>query len=154
MATAAFLQILQSLVVIAVTPLHSEMLAGGAAIVAAKWVPSVVRPFRNLAKRQHKSSATSDQASRVFRDGPFLACCLAVLGVHPVIANEPLPLAFPAEMHWRAHRSVVCDLATQFGAARPLGGLSASGLIAVPITGEKCCMSSRRTSPPTCSSRC
>jgi len=131
MDSVVFLQILQRVVVIAVAALDSGIQARAEAIVASKRGPSVVGPYRDLATWLRKSRTTCAQALWEFRDGPFvaLACCLAVLPVHPIITNEPLPLAFLAEMHRRcvcAHPRLVYDLAIRFGAACPLGGLAAS----------------------------
>ncbi|HTQ18884.1 respiratory chain complex I subunit 1 family protein [Mycobacterium sp.] len=128
---AVLLQILQSLVVIALAPLYSGTLARAEAIVASKRGPSVLQPYRDLAKWLHKSSAVSDQASWVFRGAPFaaFACYLTVSAVVPIITNEPLPLAFLADLIGGAFVLTLASFVISLSGldtASPLGGLGAS----------------------------
>jgi formate hydrogenlyase subunit 4 len=131
MYRAVFLQFLQSIVVIALAPLYSGAIARAEAIVASKRGPSVLQPYRDLAKWLRKSTAISDQASWVFRGAPFVAfaCYLTVSAIVPVITNEPLPLAFLADLIGGAFvltlASFVVSLAG-LDTASPLGGLGAS----------------------------
>ena len=66
-------QVLQSLVVLLLSPLYVSVLARAEAIVGSKRGPSVLQPYRDLAKLLRKGSAVSDQASWVFRGAPFVA---------------------------------------------------------------------------------
>lgn len=131
MRSAVFLQVLQSTVVLALSPLYSGALARAEAVVASKRGPSVLQPYRDLAKWLRKSSAVSDQASWVFRGAPFVAfaCYLTVSAIVPIITNEPLPLAFLADLIGGAFvltlASFVVSLAG-LDTASPLGGLGAS----------------------------
>lgn len=131
MRPAVFLQALQSTVVLALSPLYSGALARAEAVVASKRGPSVLQPYRDLAKWLRKSSAVSDQASWVFRGAPFVAfaCYLTVSAIVPIITNEPLPLAFLADLIGGAFvltlASFVVSLAG-LDTASPLGGLGAS----------------------------
>lgn len=131
MRPAVFLQVLQSTVVLALSPLYSGALARAEAVVASKRGPSVLQPYRDLAKWLRKSSAVSDQASWVFRGAPFVAfaCYLTVSAIVPIITNEPLPLAFLADLVGGAFvltlASFVVSLAG-LDTASPLGGLGAS----------------------------
>lgn len=63
MITAVLLQILQSLVVLAFGPLFAGVLARAEAIVASKRGPSVLQPYRNLAKWLRKASAAEGQSA-------------------------------------------------------------------------------------------
>ena len=131
MSVAVFLQILQSIVVLAVSPLYSGVLARAEAIVASKRGPSIVQPYRDLFKWLRKSSAVSDQASWVFRGAPFVAfaCYLTVSAIVPIITNEPLPLAFLADLVGGAFVLMLASFAISLSGldtASPLGGLGAS----------------------------
>jgi formate hydrogenlyase subunit 4 len=61
------LQVIQSVVVLLAAPLYAGVLARAAAIVQCKRGPSVLQPYRDLRKLLRKGSATSDQASWIFR---------------------------------------------------------------------------------------
>ncbi|BBZ50207.1 NADH-quinone oxidoreductase subunit H [Mycobacterium heidelbergense] len=131
MGCAVLLQSLQSVVVIALAPLYSGALARAEAIVASKRGPSVVQPYRDLAKWLRKSSAISDQASWVFRGAPFVAfaCYLTVSAIVPIITNEPLPLAFLADLIGGAFVLTLASFVVSLSGldtASPLGGLGAS----------------------------
>jgi len=131
MSTAVMLQILQTLVVVVIAPLYSGVLTRAEAIVASKRGPSVLQPYRDLAKWLRKSSAVSDQASWVFRGAPFVAfaCYLTVSAIVPVITNEPLPLAFLADLIGGAFVLTLASFVISLSGldtASPLGGLGAS----------------------------
>jgi formate hydrogenlyase subunit 4 len=89
------IQVLQSLVVITFAPLYAGVLTRAEAVVASKRGPSVLQPYRDLAKLLRKGSAISDQASWAFRGAPFVAfaCYLTVSVIVPVITDDPLPRA-------------------------------------------------------------
>lgn len=125
------LQVLQSAVVVAVAPLYSGAMARAEAIVASKRGPSVVQPYRDLAKLLRKSSAVSDQASWVFHGAPFVAfaCYLTVSAIVPILTNEPLPLAFLADLIGGAFVLALASFALSLAGmdtASPAGGLGAS----------------------------
>jgi NADH dehydrogenase len=94
------LQIIQSAVVLLAAPLYAGVLSRAAAIVQCKRGPSVLQPYRDLRKLLRKGSATSDQASWIFHGAPFVAfaCYLTVSAIVPIITDEPLPLAFLADL--------------------------------------------------------
>ncbi|MEB4211197.1 respiratory chain complex I subunit 1 family protein [Mycobacterium sp. 94-17] len=131
MSSAVVLQVLQSMVVLALSPLYSGALARAEAVVASKRGPSVLQQYRDLAKWLRKSSAVSDQASWVFRAAPFVAfaCYLTVSAIVPIITNEPLPLAFLADLIGGAFVLTLASFVVSLSGldtASPLGGLGAS----------------------------
>jgi formate hydrogenlyase subunit 4 len=125
------LQVLQCAVVLLVSPLYAGALARAEAIVQSKRGPSVLQPYRDLAKLLRKGSAISDQTSWIFRAAPVVAfaCYLTVAAIVPVITDEPLPLAFLGDLIGGAFvlglASFAISLAA-FDTASPLGGLGAS----------------------------
>jgi formate hydrogenlyase subunit 4 len=125
------LQVLQSAVVLLVAPLYAGVLTRAEAIVQSKRGPSVLQPYRDLAKLLRKGSAISDQASWIFRGAPFVAfaCYLTVSVIVPVITDEPLPLAFLADLIGGAFVLALASFAISLAAldtASPLGGLGSS----------------------------
>jgi formate hydrogenlyase subunit 4 len=91
---SVLIQVLQSLVVLMLAPLYAGVLARAEAVVGSKRGPSVLQPYRDLAKLLRKGSAVSDQASWVFRGAPFVAfaCYLTVsvfLGAITLVATFP-----------------------------------------------------------------
>src|ERR1700684_1417006 len=127
---AVLIQVLQSLVVLVFAPLYAGCLGRAEAVVASKRGPSIFQPYRDLAKLLRKGSAISDQASWVFRGAPFVAfaCYLTVSVIVPIIPNEPLPLAFLADLIGGAFvlglAGFVISLAG-LDTASPYGGLRA-----------------------------
>lgn len=131
MGSAVGLQVLQSVVLIAGAPLYTGAMARAEAIVASKRGPSVLQPYRDLAKLLRKGSAISDQASWVFRAAPFVAfaCYLTVSEIVPTITNEPLPLAFLGDLIGGAFVLTLASFAISLAGldtASPNGGLGAS----------------------------
>jgi formate hydrogenlyase subunit 4 len=129
--SAVLAQILQSLVVLLGAPLYVGALARAQAIVESKRGPSVLQPYRDLAKLLRKGSATSDQASWIFAITPFVtfACYLTVSVIVPVITNTPLPLAFLADLIGGAFVLALAGFMTSLAGldtASPYGGLGAS----------------------------
>jgi formate hydrogenlyase subunit 4 len=124
-------QTLQSLVVLLGAPLYAGVLTRAEAIVTSRHGPSIWQPYRDLRKLLGKGSAISDQASWVFRGAPFVAfaCYLTVSVIVPVLTNDPLPLAFLADLIGGAFvltlASFVMSLAG-LDTASPHGGLGAS----------------------------
>lgn len=131
MVVAVGLQILQSLVVLLLSPLYAGVLARAEAIVQSKRGPSILQPYRDLRKLLRKGQTVSDQASWVFRGAPYaaFACYLTVSTIVPIITDEPLPLAFLADLIGGALvlslASFVISLAG-LDTASPEGGLGAS----------------------------
>jgi len=125
------IQVLQSLVVLLAAPLYAGVITRAEAMVTSRRGPSVLQPYRDLAKLLRKGSAVSDQASWVFRGAPFVAfgCYLTVSVIVPVITDTPLPLAFLADLIGGAFvlalASFVISLAG-LDTASPYGGLGAS----------------------------
>ncbi len=124
-------QVLQTVVVVLLSPLYVGVLSRAEAIVGSKRGPSVLQPYRDLAKLLRKGSAISDQASWVFRGAPFVAfaCYLTVSAIVPVITNDPLPLAFLADLIGGAFVLALAGFVTSLAGldtASPLGGLGAS----------------------------
>ena len=124
-------QVLQSLVVLLLAPLYVGVLARAEAVVGSKRGPGVLQPYRDLAKLLRKGSAVSDQASWVFRGAPFVAfaCYLTVSAIVPVITNDPLPLAFLADLIGGAFVLALAGFVTSLAGldtASPEGGLGAS----------------------------
>ena len=125
------LQVLQSLVVVVFAPLYAGALTRAEAIVASKRGPSVLQPYRDLAKLLRKGTTISDQASWVYAGAPFVvfACYLTVSAIVPIITSEPLPLAFMADLIGGAFVLGLAAFVTALAAmdtASPEGGLGAS----------------------------
>ncbi len=131
MSAAILIQVLQSLVVLGLAPLYAGVLTRAEAVLASRRGPSVVQPYRDLAKLLHKGSVISDQASWIFRITPFVtfACYLTVSVIVPVITNTPLPLAFLADLIGGAFVLALAGFMTSLAGldtASPYGGLGAS----------------------------
>jgi formate hydrogenlyase subunit 4 len=131
MTVGVVLQVVQGLVLLVFSPLYAGALARAEAIVASKRGPSILQPYRDLAKWLRKSSVISDQASFVFRGAPFLAfaCYLTVGAIVPIITSEPLPLAFMGDLIGGAFVLSLANFALSLAGldtASPLGGLGAS----------------------------
>lgn len=125
------LQVLQSAVVLLLAPLYTGGIARAEAIVQSKRGPSVLQPYRDLGKLLRKSSAISDQTSWIFRVAPLVAfaCYLTVSTIVPIITDEPLPLAFLADLIGGAFVLILASFAISLAAldtGSPLGGLGAS----------------------------
>jgi formate hydrogenlyase subunit 4 len=124
-------QVLQSLVVVVLAPLYAGVIARAEAIIGSKRGPSIIQPYRDLAKLLRKGSAYSDQASWIFRGAPFVAfsCYLTVSVIVPVITNTPLPLAILADLIGGAFVLTLASFAISLAGldtASPYGGLGAS----------------------------
>jgi hydrogenase-4 component E len=125
------IQVLQSLVVLTLAPLYAGVLSRAEAVVASKRGPSVLQPYRDLAKLLRKGSAVSDQASWVFRGAPFVAfaCYLTVSVIVPIITSDPLPLAFLADLIGGAFVLTLAGFVISLSGldtASPYGGLGSS----------------------------
>jgi formate hydrogenlyase subunit 4 len=125
------IQVLQSLTVLGFAPLYAGVLARAEAVLASRRGPSVLQPYRDLAKLLRKGSVVSDQASWIFGITPFVtfACYLTVSVIVPVITNTPLPLAFLADLIGGAFVLALASFMTSLAGldtASPYGGLGAS----------------------------
>lgn len=125
------LQALQTGVVMFFAPLYAGVLARAEAIVQSKRGPSVLQPYRDLLKLSRKGSATSAEASWVFRSAPFVAfsCYLAVSTIVPIITSQPLPLAFLGDLLGGAFVLSLASFAMSLAGldtGSHLGGLGAS----------------------------
>lgn len=131
MSYPVLIQVLQSLVVLAAAPLYAGVLTRAEAVTACRRGPSVLQPYRDLAKLLRKGSVVSDQASWVYRATPFVtfACYLTVSVIVPVITDAPLPLAFLADLIGGAFVLALAGFMTSLAGldtASPYGGLGAS----------------------------
>ena len=129
--TPVLIQVMQSLVVLVFAPLYAGVLTRAEAVVGSKRGPSVLQPYRDLAKLLRKRSVVSDQASWIFRGAPFVvfACYLTVSVIVPVITYNPLPLAFLADLIGGAFVLMLASFMTSLAGldtASPHGGLGAS----------------------------
>ena len=120
------LQVLQTAIVLFAAPLYAGLLSRAAAIVQSKRGPSIWQPYRDLRKLLQKGSAISEHASWVFRGAPFVAfaCYLTVSAIVPIITDEPLPLAFLADLiggRVRARPGQLRDLAGRTRHGQPSG---------------------------------
>ncbi|MGI8450320.1 MAG: respiratory chain complex I subunit 1 family protein [Streptosporangiaceae bacterium] len=125
------IQVLQSLVVLMLAPLYAGVITRAEAVVTSRRGPSVLQPYRDLAKLLRKGSAISDQASWVFRGAPFVAfaCYLTVSVIVPIITSTPLPLAFLGDLIGGAFVLALAGFVISLAAldtASPFGGLGAS----------------------------
>lgn len=131
MVSAVPMQVIQSAVVVLGGPLYTGAMARAEAIVASKRGPSVFQPYRDLAKLLRKGSATSDQATWVFRSAPVVAfaCYLTVSAIVPILTYDPLPLAFLGDLIGGAFVLSLAAFAMSLAGldtASPNGGLGAS----------------------------
>ncbi len=131
MSYPVLIQVLHSLVVLAAAPLYAGVLTRAEAVTASRHGPSVLQPYRDLAKLLRKGSVVSDQASWVYRATPFVtfACYLTVSVIVPVITDAPLPLAFLADLIGGAFVLALAGFMTSLAGldtASPYGGLGAS----------------------------
>jgi len=125
------LQVLQTLVVVACSPLYVGAIAWAEARVQSKRGPSIWQPYRDLRKWLGKGSAISEHTSFVFRGAPIAAfsCYLLVSTIVPIITDQPLPLAFLADLIGGAFVLGLASFALSLGAldtASPAGGMGAS----------------------------
>lgn len=99
-STAIWLQILQSTVVLFLSPLYAGVMTKAEAIVQSKKGPSVFQPYFDLAKLLRKGTTCATQSSAILQVAPFVAfsCYLTVSVIVPIITNAPLPLAFLGDL--------------------------------------------------------
>ena len=128
---AIALQVIQSATVLFLAPLYVGFLTRAEAIVQSKRGPSVLQPYRDLAKQLRKESVIPEHATWIFRAAPFVAfsCYLTVSAIVPIITDEPLPLAFLADLIGGAFVLMLASFSITLAAldaGSPLGGLGAS----------------------------
>lgn len=131
MGVPILLQILQSLVVLVFAPLYAGIITKAEAIVSSKHGPSIVQPYYDLIKLFRKGETSSNQSSWIYRSAPFVvfSCYLTVSVIVPIITNNPLPLAFLADLIGGAFVLSLAGFVMALAAldtASPFGGLSAS----------------------------
>jgi len=131
LSVPVLIQVLQSLVVLGAAPLYAGVLTRAEAVVTSRRGPSMLQPYRDLAKLLRKGSVISDQASWIFRITPFVTfgCYVTVSVIVPVITNTPLPLAFLADLIGGAFVLALAGFMTSLAGldtASPYGGLGAS----------------------------
>ena len=124
-------QVLQSLVVLVLSPLYVGVIARLEAIIASKRGPSVFQPYYDLAKLLRKGATISEQASWIYRGAPFVAfaCYLTVSAIVPIITSVPLPLAFLGDLIGGAFVLTLAAFVTALAAmdtASAHGGMGAS----------------------------
>ncbi|MGH9170765.1 MAG: respiratory chain complex I subunit 1 family protein [Acidimicrobiales bacterium] len=125
------LQVLQSVVVLAFAPLYVGVMARLEAMVASKRGPSILQPYRDLAKLLRKGATLSEHTSWVYQGAPFvvIACYLTVSVIVPIITSNPLPLAFLGDLIGGAFVLGLASFTMALAAldtGSPLGGLGAS----------------------------
>ncbi len=125
------LQALQSLAVLGLCTLYAGAQTRASAVLQSKRGPSVLQPYRDLAKWLGKSGVVSDQAGWVFHFAPYLAmaCYLTVSTIVPVITDQPLPMAFLGDLLGGALVLALASFVMSLAAldtGSPLGGLGAS----------------------------
>jgi formate hydrogenlyase subunit 4 len=130
-SSSDWLQVLQTAVVLFAAPLYAGLISRAEAIVQSKRGPSIWQPYRDLRKLLRKGSAVSDQASWIFHAAPIVAfaCYLTVSAIVPIITDEPLPLAFLADLIGGAFVLALAGFVISLAAldtASPLGGLGSS----------------------------
>lgn len=131
MSAAVVLQVLQSATVVGLSPLYSGAISKVEAMVASKRGPSIVQPYRDLAKLLRKGATISDQASWVYRGAPFVvfSCYLTVSVIVPILTDQPLPLAFLGDLIGGAFVLGLASFTMALAAldtASPYGGLGSS----------------------------
>jgi hypothetical protein len=131
------IQVLQSLVVLVFAPLYSGVLARAEGVVASKRGPSVLQPYRDLAKLLRKGSAVSDQASWVFRGAPFARRCENDL---------PPPWPHPYQII-RCGCPIHAAGTTWLGHSRHIRGVDRAGGHGSRVTGVCCCLPRRFPHP-------
>jgi len=125
------LQVIQSAVVLFLAPLYVGFISRCEAIVESKRGPSLFQPYRDIVKQLRKESAISENATWIFRVAPFVtfSCYLTVSAIVPIITDEPLPLAFLADLIGGAFVLMLASFSITLAAldtGSPVGGLAAS----------------------------
>ena len=131
MSVAVALQILQSVVVLVFAPLYVGVLAKAEAVVASKRGPSIFQHYWDIFKLLRKGATVSQHSSFIYQAAPFVvfSCYLTVSVIVPIITNNPLPLAFLADLIGGAFVLTLAGFATALAAldtGSPYGGLGAS----------------------------
>jgi formate hydrogenlyase subunit 4/hydrogenase-4 membrane subunit HyfE len=93
-------QVLQVVTVIAAAPLVSGAIARAEAIVQQRRGPSVLQPYRDIAKLLHKETVLPAPAGPVFRAAPYVsfAAYATVPLLIPVLTSFALPLGYMGDI--------------------------------------------------------
>ena len=100
MLRTIFFNLLQVIVVLALSPLEAGVLARLKERVQARRGPSIVQPYRDLWKLLHKDEVVSEQASWIFRITPYVVFVVPIFVtlLIPVLTDYPLFFAFMGDM--------------------------------------------------------
>jgi len=100
MASRILFNVLQVIVVVALSPLISGVLSRLKEIIQSKHGPSIFQPYRDLRKLFHKDQVISQRASWIFQATPYVVFVapIFVTLLIPVLTDYPLFLAFMGDM--------------------------------------------------------
>ena len=100
MANRILFNVIQVLVVMALSPLVKGILNRVKETIQSKRGPSIFQPYRDLWKLFHKDEVISDQSSWIFRATPYIAFVtpIFVALLIPVLTGYPLFFAFMGDM--------------------------------------------------------
>jgi formate hydrogenlyase subunit 4 len=93
-------QILQVVTVLVAAPLVSGFIARAEAIVQQRRGPSVLQPYRDIAKLLHKETVLPAPAGPMFRAAPYVSFAgyATVPLLIPVLTSFPLPLGYMGDI--------------------------------------------------------
>jgi formate hydrogenlyase subunit 4 len=93
-------QVLQVVTVLTAAPLVSGAIARAEAIVQQRRGPSVLQPYRDIAKLLRKETVLPEPAGPVFRAAPYVsfAAYATVPLLIPVLTSFPLPLGYMGDI--------------------------------------------------------
>lgn len=88
-----FVQALQVLSLLLLSPLLTGCIARAEAIVQGRYGPSIFQPYRDILKFLRKQPLLPEPSSWIFRAAPYVACgCYATVAtLIPVLTTYPLP---------------------------------------------------------------
>jgi len=100
MASRILFNVLQVIVVVALSPLISGVLSRLKEIIQSKHGPSIFQPYRDLRKLFHKDQVISQRASWILQATPYVVFVapIFVTLLIPVLTDYPLFLAFMGDM--------------------------------------------------------
>jgi len=100
MASRILFNVLQVIVVVALSPLISGVLSRLKEIIQSKHGPSIFQPYRDLRKLFHKDQVISQRASWIFQATPYVVFVapIFVTLLIPVLTVYPLFFAFMGDM--------------------------------------------------------
>lgn len=100
MASRMLFNVLQVIVVVALSPLISGVLSRLKEIIQSKHGPSIFQPYRDLRKLFHKDQVISQRATWIYQATPYVVFVapIFVTLLIPVLTIYPLFLAFMGDM--------------------------------------------------------